>query len=96
MILRKPTVGQRFGSWDELTAHEPELIELEKLARGNRRRYGSHAFWLGWSELKARTARLVGWHAAKPELANSHAYDIAYRHLLDAYELAALGRRWRR
>jgi len=96
MILHTPTAGQRLETWEQLTAHAPELIELERLARGNRRRYGTHEFWCGWSDLKARMARLVGWHAAKPELAGERAYDIAYRHLLDAYELAALGRRWRR
>jgi len=78
-------------SWEQLVIREPRLEQLRCRARSAA---GGDA--REWSILKRDMDRLVGWDSNRSdELASAEARDVAYRHILAAFERrvkTALGR----
>jgi hypothetical protein len=71
--------------WADLLRAVPELATLERDAGAI-----PDGDWRAWEALKRRLGDLVGWYAplsVPTELRTSEAWDCAYRHLLDAWEL---------
>ena len=74
---------RRDDAWEALVATEPRLLALKRdLIAGRRERN----YWPAWSQASARLRQLVGWGADHPQLRTSAAYEVAYRHLLTAFD----------
>jgi hypothetical protein len=68
----------------ELCQAEPRLAELERDIRSVKdtgKEFCANEHWYVSPGFRARLYHLAGWHAEKPELRTSQAYDIAYDHL---------------
>jgi hypothetical protein len=63
---------------------EPQLLDLRVSSRIASRRGGGT--WHEYERHKRNLKRLVGWHAARPELQTSEAYDICHRRILGAWD----------
>ena len=73
------------GTWAELIAIEPQLVEIERFVRSlpEPREYRD------WEAVKSQFDHLVGWNAERPELRNHRAHHLVYSHLLKIFEAAA-------
>jgi len=69
-------------TWAAIAELEPRLLGLRAAARLTRRR---HRTWHEYQRLRGLLSRLVGWHASRPELRSTEAYDLAHRHVLGGW-----------
>jgi hypothetical protein len=81
-----------FGSperitWTQLCHHEPRLKMLERYAVYLSSGDPQNVDWREWENLKARLRSCCGWGVDHPLLGESEAWDTAYSHLLDCFEL---------
>jgi len=84
---RKPITSIRTGTkmtWEEIIRIDHRLGMMYEMAKGMKRHEGFCANKVWYTIYKPRLVQLVGWSAAKEELRNSEAYDIAYRKIYDA------------
>ena len=79
----------------DLCRQEPRLRSLFAEAGRRGARTTRRFFWSDWERIKAKIARIVGWHAKDPAIGTSAAYEVAISAIFDRYELAA-HRRYRR
>lgn len=73
-------------TWADLIAREPRLVAVEAAAR--RAGAGTEDYRRWYREIKPRIEALVGFLAdgQPPPLCTATAYDVAYQHILRAYE----------
>jgi len=67
--------------WDTLVVVEPQLAALEREARR------TPFSWRAYESFKSRLKSIVGWHAARDELASQEAWDMAIDRILTALEI---------
>lgn len=72
----------KFTTWEEVTAAEPRLLELEAKCKQLAPMAGPHN-WPIYSAMKREWSRLVGWTAGRPEMRDSSGYEIVLDHLVD-------------
>lgn len=68
----------------KLCAVEPRLWSLYRKAKREKPGPGFCANRVWYVTLKPQLVQLVGWHAERPELRTSHAYDLAYDTIYEA------------
>jgi len=89
MTMKFPPIAplpDRAPTWVELIQVEPRLVEVEAMALRLHPRASQDDWPRAWSDVKAAFMPLVGWEAEQYGLRHSAAYDVAYDHLLNAFE----------
>ena len=69
-------------TWAAIAELEPRLPGLRAAARLTRRRHRTRR---EYHRLQRVLSRFAGWHAERPELRSSDAYDTAHRHVLGGW-----------
>lgn len=72
-------------TWESLLLAEPRLIPIARRASAAAIRFGRSrpmAFWHCYESLKREASRYAGWHAKRPELGTSQAYEVVLSELV--------------